>query len=225
MGWATVAAYVVATLLAVLTIFRQPGRQRIFWFCLAALLLLLAINKQLDLQSALTAAGRCMAQAQGWYEQRQTVQLTFIIVIAAICLTLGLTLAWIMRKELAHIWVALIGLALLLAFVAIRAAGFHHFDRFIGYEIGGLRMNWVLELGGIAIITINALWLLLSDRKTRHYPDKPGAPSRPTAPTVAAPQNMPHNARQAVWDCSAYAITIPPRSCAQGAARASVSRQ
>ena len=112
-----------------------------------------------------------MAQAQGWYEQRQTVQLTFIIVIAATCLTLGPTLAWIMRKELAHIWVALIGLALLLAFVAIRAAGFHHFDRFIGYEIGGLRMNWVLELGGIAIITINALWLLLSDRKTRHYPD------------------------------------------------------
>jgi hypothetical protein len=48
----------------------------------------------------------------------------------------------------------------LLTFIAIRAASFHHFDRFIGHEVGGVRMNWILELGGISLIAANAAWRL-----------------------------------------------------------------
>ena len=66
-----------------------------------------------------------------------------------------------MRRELVHIWLALVGLAFLLAFIAVRAAGFHHFDQFIGYEIGNVRMNWVIEIAGITMIAVNALCLLL----------------------------------------------------------------
>ncbi|MEL6838763.1 MAG: isopropylmalate isomerase [Pseudomonadota bacterium] len=161
MGWATVVAYIVATLLALLTLMKGPGRQRVFWFVLTALLFLLAINKQLDLQSALTAAGRCLANAQGWYDNRRVVQIIFISTIAIIAALTALMLAWTMRRDLPQIWLALLGVVFLLAFVAIRAAGFHHFDWFIGYQIGGIRMNWVLELGGIILIAANALFLLV----------------------------------------------------------------
>jgi hypothetical protein len=44
------------------------------------------INKQPDLQTALTEAGRYPAHYQGWYDQRQVVQLAFIALIAVISL-------------------------------------------------------------------------------------------------------------------------------------------
>lgn len=165
MGWATVAFYFVASVVSLGVFFKKSGRQRAFWLILSVLLFLLAINKELDLQSALTAAGRCLAQAQGWYEDRQSVQILFILVIIGLSILIGLTLAWAMRREFKDIWLALLGLAFLLAFVAIRAAGFHHFDRFIGYEFGNLRVNWILELGGIGMILANAVVLLLRRRR------------------------------------------------------------
>lgn len=160
-GWVTVAGYLVASILAVLVFYKRSGRQRIFWLGLSVLLLALAINKQLDLQSALTAAGRCISKAQGWYEERQSVQIKFIMAVIGTSLAAALLSAWVMRRELADIWLGLTGLAFLLAFIVIRAAGFHHFDQFIGFEIGNVRMNWVFELGGITAIIVNALYLLL----------------------------------------------------------------
>jgi hypothetical protein len=38
----------------------------------------LGINKQLDLQTALTEFGRVLADNQGWYDKRQVVQVWFI---------------------------------------------------------------------------------------------------------------------------------------------------
>ena len=166
-GWLTVAAYALTAVLARLVYIRQSNRQRIFWAGLTVLLFALAVNKQLDLQSAFTAAGRCLAQAQGWYEDRQTIQIIFIILIAVTCLVIGVVLAWALRRDFDHIWMALVGVALLLAFVAIRAAGFHYFDRFIGFEFANIKMNWALELGGIALIAVNALRLLMRDRRWR----------------------------------------------------------
>jgi hypothetical protein len=40
---------------------------------------------------------------------------------------------------------------LIVTFVVIRAASFHHIDRFIGQSVLGLRWNWVLEMGGISV--------------------------------------------------------------------------
>jgi hypothetical protein len=160
-GWLTVVLYFIASVLSLLVFFKKSGKSGIFWLLLSAVLFALAINKQLDLQSALTAAGRCLAQAQGWYADRRAFQLKFIISIAVISFLVAVLLFWMMRRELRRIWLALAGISLLLAFIAIRAAGFHHVDQFIGHKIGGIRMNGVLEIGGIAMIGANALYLLL----------------------------------------------------------------
>jgi hypothetical protein len=44
----------------------------------------------------------------------------------------------------------------LLSFVAIRAASFHHVDILLSAHLAGLKLNWILELGGIAFVAFGA---------------------------------------------------------------------
>ena len=48
------------------------------------MLIVLGINKQLDFQTLLTEIGRKIAHAQGWYEQRQEVQVIFVSLLMLI---------------------------------------------------------------------------------------------------------------------------------------------
>ena len=59
-------------------------------------------------------------------------------------------------------WLALVGSTFVLGFVIIRAASFHHIDRFIGNQILGLRWNWVLEMGGIVLVLLASIWRVWS---------------------------------------------------------------
>jgi hypothetical protein len=45
-----------------------------------------------------------------------------------------------------------------LGYVFIRAASFHHIDRFIDSRILGFKWNWVLEMGGIVIVLLGSEW-------------------------------------------------------------------
>ncbi|MDK3072925.1 isopropylmalate isomerase [Sedimentitalea sp. JM2-8] len=161
MGWVTVAAYGGAALLCAVAFSRAPDRAvRVFGWALAVLLAALMVNKQLDLQSAFTATGRCISQIQGWYEHRQQFQFRFILGLLAVCAILGAGAFWLMRQHLRQVWLALLGLLLVISFVAVRAVGFHHFDEVINFRVKDVRMNWVLELSGLVLISINAIWLL-----------------------------------------------------------------
>ncbi|MEY8828037.1 isopropylmalate isomerase [Sedimentitalea sp. XS_ASV28] len=165
MGWVTVVAYGVTALLCALAFRGEPARRlRLFGYGLTLLLALLMVNKQLDLQSALTAGARCLAQLQGWYEDRRAVQVGFILVLLLYCLGFGIFLIWIMWGHLGQIWLMVLGLIFLLAFIAVRAVGFHHFDALISAQISNVRMNWILELGGLIMIGANAVWMILARR-------------------------------------------------------------
>jgi len=163
MGWVTVGVYALAAVLtarrAIVGQFPAESRkrERLFWALSAILLGLLAVNKQLDLQTLLTEMGRCAARAQGWYEDRQIVQRWFIMgVIVAGTVLVG-WLALVMRRTLRRTGLAVLGLGLVCTFVAVRAAGFHNVDILIGTEVAGLRMNWLLELPGPTLVAIAAL--------------------------------------------------------------------
>jgi hypothetical protein len=134
------------------------GLDRRAWRSISILFLFLGINKQLDLQTALTEAGRYLAHYQGWYEQRQMVQLAFIALIAVICLICAITLLVWVKDAPISTWLALIGTTLVIGYVLIRAASFHHVDRFIGRAILGFRWNWILEMGGIALVLLASQW-------------------------------------------------------------------
>ena len=157
-GWATVVAYAVCAVLGLVALLRaQNDRERVFWGLVTLAMLFLGINKQLDLQSMLTASGRCLSQLQGWYEERRAFQLKFIIgLLAGAGLYLALVL-WLMRACLRRNGVALLGLAFVTAFVAVRAVGFHHFDFLIDSRLLDIRLNALLELSGLFLIAANAM--------------------------------------------------------------------
>ena len=163
-GWVTVALYLLASgscwisaqKLGLEDIPRSNERRA--WLAISALFLALGINKQLDLQTALTEAGRVLAHYQGWFEQRQLVQLAFIALVAIICLIAAIALLLWTRSAPTPARLALIGTSMVLGFVLIRAASFHHVNQFIGQRILGLRWNWILEMSGISLVLLASQW-------------------------------------------------------------------
>jgi hypothetical protein len=158
MGWVTVAVYVAASA-ACVSAARLVGadpdasrRERLFWWVSAGMLLLLAVNKQLDLQSLLTSIARCMAVEQGWYDMRRDVQLWFVETVAVLGAVALAAAALYFRKTFRRTGLAVLGLAFVATFVVVRAASFHHVDLLIDREVFGLRLNWILELSGPCLI-------------------------------------------------------------------------
>lgn len=152
-GWFTVVAYLGTALACAAAARVQTDRRSFrFWVVLTAGLSALAVNKQLDLQSALTSVARCLALADGWYDDRRTMQVAFIGVVASLCAAIALIAAWALRRDLRRLWPALLGCAVLLGFVAIRAASFHKVDLLIGQSAFGITANALFEIGGILLI-------------------------------------------------------------------------
>ena len=122
---------------------------------------LLGVNKQLDLQTWFTQTGRDLALAQGWYLQRRLVQEVFIIALTLGGLASGIWLYRVLRDLGNELRWAALGLDFLAVFVIIRAALFYHIDELLHSDFQGMRFNWILELGGIAIIAVAAATRLL----------------------------------------------------------------
>jgi hypothetical protein len=168
-GWVTVAAYFAAAVCCAVASRSLRGigesgrrrRERVIWGSLSAALFLLGINKQLDLQSAFTEIFRIIAKSDGWYQDRKVYQGLFILAFGLAALAVVCVLAYLARKLSSWTKLAVTGSVLIISFVVIRAASFHHFDVFIQSRILSIKMNWILELGGIAIV----LWSALMRRK------------------------------------------------------------
>lgn len=164
-GWLTALAYLAVGVLALghaRGVWRRelaPSGARtgvrrvvIFWAVAGGLLVLLALNKQLDLQSLLTDVGRVWSKRQGWFDRRQSVQRVFIVavvLVAAAALAVGVGVFWGQRRRLG---LGLLGMVWLGGFVVVRAASFHHVDQLLGTRVEGLKVNWLAELGGIAAV-------------------------------------------------------------------------
>jgi hypothetical protein len=171
MGWVTVAAYGLATFFAFEALrASRLGAQKLasvapaeadnqrdlvkLWSLVTAAMLLLGINKQLDLQTLFTEVARDLAHSQGWYEQRRVYQRLFVAGIGLVGMAGTLAIGWVLRKVLRRVLGAVIGLGVIVSFVVIRAASFHNVDELISR--GTIKLNWVLELGGILMIIVSA---------------------------------------------------------------------
>lgn len=171
-GWLIVAGYLIAAGLS-LRAWRLGTAQlanpmlspterhaqrlmRRLWAITTVVLVCVGVNKQLDLQSLFVELARERARAQGWYERRreyQTVAILGVIVVG------GATLAFItylLRSVISRVSLALTGLLALVTFVVVRAASFHYIDKLL--SLGDpIRVNWVLEIGGIVIVAVAAV--------------------------------------------------------------------
>ncbi len=133
-------------------------KERSLWLLIALMFIAFGVNKQLDLQTAFTEAGPIVAITEGWYAERQIVQIWFIAGVAIICILIGVGLLLLAWDASIAARVALAGMVAVLAFVLVRAASFHHIDRFTGERILGLKWNWVLEMGGISLVLLSSEW-------------------------------------------------------------------
>jgi hypothetical protein len=159
LGWITVAVYLFAAVACGWAAWRDGGRRAkpvVFWLVLAILMTLLGINKQLDLQSLLTVVARRLLREQGLYQARRTYQVAFIGCVAILCLGALVAFLWFSRHELRSRWLALVGMVFILGFVVIRAASFHHVDALLASELGGLKWNWIFEIGGVLVVGVAA---------------------------------------------------------------------
>ena len=195
-GWLTVVAYGLATWACWRACAaRGPHARPLaaqaptrFWLVLTISMALLGVNKQLDLQSALTQFGRDIAVYDGWWEQRRAVQAAFIAALAIVgVLAVGLVgwLSWPLTRGRA---LALGGMGFLLVFVMTRASSFHHVDILLKETAFGLRWNWILELSGIAMVAAGAA---LEQRTTAPAPARPSKPAPAKAATAPRPAPPP----------------------------------
>lgn len=167
MGWFTVLAYAATAWLCFLArrkltvTARHPGatvaRSALkLWTILFYLLVALGVNKQLDLQSAFTEVGRIFALQGGWYERRRLVQMAFVALVAVLGAGGSYLVYRLALRAGRYAQMGVAGFVLLISFVVIRATSFHYVDQLINFRPLGIRINWVLELGGIAIIAVAA---------------------------------------------------------------------
>ena len=171
-GWAICAAYALAAALAVVVLRTAPfapahhRREKILWALIAGLMAALALNKQLDLQTLILTAGRCLSQEQGWYDSRRLVQHDFILVLIGSAALAGAAMIWLLRGIIRHNLVALIGLAALAGFVVIR--GGHLFHMFVPEQMSAdlllHDLTSTLEVLSPVLIILSAWWLLRQPR-------------------------------------------------------------
>jgi hypothetical protein len=128
----------------------------LLWFCLAALMSILGINKQLDLlQTVVVLTIRGIAYEKGLSGSgRIEFQTVFVVLVVILTLILIIGLLWRIRKNLRYYWPVLLGVAFVFGFLSIRTASFNDVDYPLSQwrVIGHLRMKYVVELGGVIMV-------------------------------------------------------------------------
>jgi hypothetical protein len=164
-GWITVGLYALGAAVAIVAakrctprrnLLRHPSRERAFWIATAIAMAVLAVNKQLDLQSWFTHTARDLSKEQGWYERRRDFQTLFIAGLAGVTLVLGVAAVWFLRGTSRSAKFALGGLAFLGVFIVLRASSFHHVHEVMFRSVPSVNTNVALEWTGIALVTIGA---------------------------------------------------------------------
>lgn len=135
-----------------------------FWLVMAFILMSLGVNKQLDLQSFFTDIGRVIAKNNGWYSSRRQVQVVFVGALFAGTVVSAAIVAYKLRSDLREHLFPLLGLVMLLGFIVIRAVSFHHVDLLLKHTVGNVRINWLLEFGGIGVLLFSSLWYVVQQR-------------------------------------------------------------
>jgi hypothetical protein len=160
-GWSVVAAYIGAAVCcgrAAMDCRAAPTRAVApLWWLLAAGLIFLGINKQLNLQTLMIVIGRNLSRAGHWYVARRRLQLIFSVVFAALCLGTLAWFSWRWRPFFRQHRLVLAGLIVLALFVVVRASTINHADAFLGINLKDKDWTWVLEIGGSALIGMGAL--------------------------------------------------------------------
>lgn len=155
-GWGVFFAYFIGAWLCYRAATRVESRGQLAsaWLGLASLLLLLGINKQLDLQLWLTAIGRSLSRTQGWYKERFYIQLAFTILVVIVVIVVCWFVLRMGRGHLGQNWLALVGTALLATFVVMRTVSYDVVD--LSVSVFGMKLHQMIEAAGVLMVAAAA---------------------------------------------------------------------
>lgn len=166
--WVTVAGYSIAVVLSAFASRkaeqRRQDRERSLWRITAIVMMALAINEPLDLQSLVTIAGRANAHENGWYADRRIVQHGFVIVCGGTVALAGSAVLFSARRTHPAVRLALVGVALIGLFVLLRAASIHHLDDSLARTTTWFRWASLDEIAGFTIVAVSATLYILKPR-------------------------------------------------------------
>jgi hypothetical protein len=170
-GWFTSAAYLLAAAFAVRAgralrsgACEVAHRHRLaaWWLGVAVLLLVLGLNKELDLlQKLVRSGGKALALKQGWYQDRKTVQAAFIVLLGLLSAGAALAAALYFRHVWFRIAMSAAGVALIVFYALLRATEFHVANGHVPEMIASL--DWIPEIAGVMIV----LWCALAAGRSR----------------------------------------------------------
>jgi len=120
-------------------------------------LLLLGINKQLDLQMLLADLGRTYARSHAWYTRRKPIQIQAISISLAVCLGMVEIILFKLRQQLKGTWLVLFGLTILTLYFGLRMVSLHQVDKYVMLSYRGMTLGSLVEIGGILCISTSVL--------------------------------------------------------------------
>jgi hypothetical protein len=138
---------------------RVHGRWK-FWLAMAVLVLLLGVNKQLDLQTSLTNMFRSQFRERGIYQDRREYQAVFVAILGVIGVAAIAWILWLLKSVNRSTALAMFGAVILIAFILFRAVSFHHVDTLLRLELNAWRVGWLIEISGILVICAASIWEL-----------------------------------------------------------------
>lgn len=156
-GTVFMVAYLGAGLLILSGAGWLEGRARTLWRICGALFLFQVANTHLDLHALIFTVGRCLAHAQGWYQDRRQVQVIAVIVLAVVlALILIVTARYFWRSILGNLLLVL-GVSIALGFTVLKGINLHGIEAYYAGQYGPFRGADLIELSGIALAALAAL--------------------------------------------------------------------
>lgn len=175
-GWFTVGSYYLCAGLSLAYLLKNRQRTdatvRRFRLLITAVVLFLGISKHLNLPGAVTEIGRLAAHQMGGYDERRSVQVVMVLFVA-----IGLLLLfrrWVTRKAFLVAWERgapeMMCLFWLCSLAMLRAISLHQVGALLSAEVFDVRINWIVELGGVYALVVILLVRIFA--KTSQRQDK-----------------------------------------------------
>lgn len=161
--WLTICSYFLSAYLCTQAKNNWPSynskidqRVTTFWKCVSVILVVLALSEILDIQKLITHIARQFSKASGWYDRRGEYQQKIILLVITITFSAFIYFSILFRKIIRQKLPALVGIAFLCGYIAVRLVSFHDVDSLLNMKVIGVELNGLIELASVFCIGSSA---------------------------------------------------------------------
>lgn len=159
-GLVIMGLFLVAAGLCAAAAVQTRGREAWFWALAALAAALFGANVHLDLHVLPNAIGHCMANAQGWIDQKEFARTAFMTGAAVLLVMLFLAIGWMFWRQLMANNVLTLGFAVTVGIDAAKGFGRKGWEDSYDVPFGLFKLPDLPEIAGAALLIIGAAFAL-----------------------------------------------------------------